>query len=1058
MIKRRCLPGLSPFKKLNIFLFFLFVFLVLSVNIFAQVKTVTGVVRDEKGGPLVGATVTVKDTKVAISTNEGGGFTLQVPQGKDVLVFSSVGYKSREITIGDQTTVNAQLEINASEGEVVVVTAYGGSQRKATLSGAISSVKGEDILKSPAINVSNSLAGRVAGLTVIGQGGEPGNDFSTILVRGVNTFANATPLFVVDGVPLQGSGKLQRIDPASIESITVLKDASAAIYGSQGANGVILVTTKRGKAGKVSVSATFNQGFSQPTKLPDLLSSYEIAVLQNEALDANPNFPTPTWHTGKYSVYDLAGFLRDDDPWHYANTNWIDETLKKWAAQHYANVTVSGGSEKLRGLISLATRYQDGFFKNGSGKYHQYDIRGNLDFNPNKYISFSVDINGRQDRPDFPISNSGRIFHQMISASPMVRAYWPDGSIGQSTDPGGQSGSPVAISTPLGGYNSSENYVFNSTGKLNLKTPWVEGLSFTITGTFDRVFNYGKYWAIPVVYNEAWDGVSTTDPVFTENIQGDVIRTLIESQGRDKNYLYNFLVNYEKKIGSHLFKILGGYEEYERYSTYFSIRRTNFDADNLDQLRFGEQGTEAIDQTSPGATRWRNYLGRLNYDFKSRIFAEFVFRYQGSTIFRKEDRWGFFPGGSIAYRISEEDFWKDNISFINSFKIRASYGETGNDLILPFQYLSLFRTGDNPNYVEQVGPGGNLIHTSTLQESVVPNPGVTWETAKQLDIGIDAELLNNKLSITADYFRNKRTDILAAKSGAIPTSTGLTPADENIGSFLNRGFDFNIFYKSSSSVLKYQIGLNGLYAKNKVLFFDEVAGRPAYQQQTGHPINSGTFYQVLGVYHTADDLSKHPVGLGGVTPVLGDLIFEDVNADGAINSQDQVRSDKSNTPIFSGGLTANFQYKNFDLSILFQGAFGAVRYLRPTFGLGGNYLQSFYDKRWTPDNPNAEFPRVHSGGSSYWSDPNGVFNSFFVRKTDYVRLKTVELGYNLPKSIVQRFNIENVRVYISGFNLITIAPDLKDFDTDPEEIVREQFYGESYPLQRIFNFGINVSF
>jgi TonB-dependent starch-binding outer membrane protein SusC len=1065
-MSKRCLqkygscPGILPIlKKISFSLILLFSLLFVSADTYAQNRTVTGTVKNEKGEPLEGITVSVKGTPVATSTNATGDFSIQIPEGRKILAFSGVGYKSTETSISGQQTVNVQMQINVTEGEAVVVVAYGGTQKKATLSGSIATIKGEEILKSPAINVSNSLAGRVPGLTVVAQGGEPGNDFSTILVRGINTFKNATPLFVVDGVPLQGSDKLQRIDPASIESITVLKDASAAIYGSQGANGVILVTTKRGKAGKVAVSATFNQGFSQPTKLPDLLGSYEIAVLQNEGLDADPNFPTPSWHTGKYSVYELAGFLRDNDPWRYSNTNWIKETLKDWATQNYANVTVSGGSEKIRGLISFASRYQDGFVKNGSGKYHQYDIRGNIDFNPTKYILLSVDVNGRQDRPDFPISDAGRIFYQTTTAPPGRRAYWPDGSLGQSTDPTGQSGSPAAIGTSLGGYNRGENYVFNSTAKLNIKTPWVEGLSFTATGTFDRSFNFGKYWTIPVIYNDGWDSTSgTTNPVFIKSTQGDLIRTLIQSEGRSKNYLFNFLVNYEKKIGAHQIKILGGYEQYERYSSFYYIKRTNFDADNLDQLQFGKPGTEAIVQNSPGATRWRNYLGRLNYDFRSKIFAEFVFRYQGSSIFRKEDRWGFFPGGSLAYRISEEDFWKDNISFINSFKIRASYGETGNDLVAPFQYLSLFRPGDNPNYVEQIGPNGAITHTSTLQESVVPNPGVTWEKAKQLDIGFDAELLNGKLNITADYFKNKRTDILTPPNGAIPASTGLTPSDINIGRFLNRGFDFNILFKNNAGQLRYNIGVNGLYAKNKVLFFDEVAGRPLYQQQTGHPINSGSYYHVLGIYRAAKDITDHPVGRGGALPVLGDLIFEDVNGDGAIDDRDLVRSDKSSIPTFSGGLTAGFQYKNFDLSILFQGAFGAERYLRPTFSLGGNYLQAFYDKRWTEDNPNAGFPRVHSGGSAYWSDPNGVFNTFFVRKTDYVRLKTVELGYNLPKSLIQRFKIENIRIYVSGLNLITIAPDLKDFDTDPEEIVRDQFYGESYPLQRIINFGINVNF
>ncbi len=1037
-------------------LIILFFLLQSSLVGFAQTRVVTGTVKNEQAEPVSGASVFVKGTNVGTTTSAEGKFSIQVPADKSVLTITSIGYGSKELTIGAQTNLDVQMEINASEGEAVVVTAYGGKQKKWTLSGSVASVKGEEILKSPTINVSNALAGRVAGLTVVGQGGEPGNDYSTILVRGLNTFQDATPLFVVDGVPLQGSDKLQRIDPSVIESITVLKDASAAIYGSQGANGVILITTKRGKVGKMSVSASYNQGFTQPTILPKLLGSYEIALLQNEVInDGNTGVLPATFHPAKYNADELNGFLTGSDPWHYANTDWMDETLKKWALQNYINVTASGGTEMMRGSVSLSSRNQDGFYKNGSNKYHQYDLRMNMDMSPSKYFLFSLDLNGRLDNADYAIEDAGSIFSQVITATPTKRAYWPDGTLGQAIGPAGIANSPVAISTPLGGYNNIDNYVVNSTVKLNVKIPWVEGLSFTTTGTIDRAFAYGKRWTIPVEYNN-WDSGSTTDPVFIPQIEGDKRRTLTETNSKTKNYLFNFLANYEKKIGKHQFKVLYGYEEYERANNYFSITKKDFDADNLDQLVFGNT-QDVITQQSPGATRWRNYLGRINYDFNSKILAEFVFRYQGSSIFSKENRWGFFPGGSVAYRISEEKFWKDHISFINSFKIRGSYGITGNDLIAPFQYLSLYGTRYD-RYIEQVGATGGLTPYNVIQEGTVPYPGVTWEKAKQLDIGFDAEFLNRKLSLTFDYFNNKRDDILTPKNGAIPGSTGITPSDENIGKFSNTGFDFNIQYKNSDRKLKYQIGFNGLHTKNKLVFFDEIEGIPEYQKRTGHPLGGQLYFHVLGVYQTDKDLAAQPKGLDGVDARLGDLIFEDVDKNGIVDIRDQVRSSKSDIPTFSGGISSNFQYKNFDLSILFQGALGGERYLRPTFSLEGNYLRSFYDNRWTPNNSTSEFPRIFDGKSAYWSNPVGIYNTFFVRKTDYMRLKNVEIGYNLPQSLSNRFKIENLRVYVSGLNLFTIAPDLKDFDTDPEQSIRNQFYGESYPLQMIINFGINIRF
>lgn len=1049
LVYRKCLV----YRKAISILFFSLLF---STVIFAQIKTVTGIVKNEVGEPLSAVSVTVKNFSAGTATGDDGRFSIDVPGNNSTLVFSIIGYSTKEISVKGLNSLNVQLQTTAAALGDVVVVAYGGIQKKATLSGAISSVKGEEILKSPAINVSNSLAGRISGLTVVGQGGEPGNDFSTILIRGTNTFGNATPLFVVDGIPLQGSDKLQRIDPSVIESITVLKDASAAIYGSQGANGVIIITTKRGKAGKMKVSASYNYGLASPTKLPKMLSSYDLAVLHNEAL-LDPSIPASSLHPAKYTVYELAGFLRNNDPWHYPSTDWVDEVLKKSAGQSYTNITVSGGSEKMRGSFSFGARSQDGFYKKGSNKYNQYDLRSNMDMNISKDILFSVDLNGRMDKAQFATSDAGTIFSQTIYASPTRHAYWPDGTLGQPTDPTGQSGSPVAISTPLSGYNNSDNYVLNAIAKLNIKIPWVTGLSVTGNATVDRSFMNGKTWTIPVNYNE-WDTSSgTTTPVFIINKQGDLVRTLTESQSRNKNYLVNFLINYDTKFGNHSIKALVGYEEYERANNSLATTRKGFDADNLDQLVYGSTNGEQILQNNAGATRWRNYLGRINYDFNSKLFVELVGRYQGSSIFSSDNRWGFFPGGSIAYRISEEKFWQNSLSFINSFKLRGSLGQTGNDLVPQFQYLSLY----GPyfaNYIEQVGPGGVLANKGVLYSGVAPNNSATWEKANQLDLGFDAEIIGHHLSITFDYFKNKRTDILAKRSGGIPSSTGIIPADENIGKFLNRGFDFNIEYKKSSGQFTYQISANGLYARNKILFWDEVPGHPAYQQTTGHPLGSGSYYQVLGVFHNDKDLAAYPSLVNGAAPTLGDLIFKDMNGDGVIDNGDLKKSDKSTTPVFSGGITTAFQYKNFDLSILFQGAVGAERYMRPTFSLDGNYLQSFFDKRWTPDNPNADFPKVFSGQSAYWSDPNGVFNTFFVRKTDYVRLKNVELGYNLSKDWIVRAGIQGVRVYVSAFNLLTYAPDLKDFYTDPEESIRDQFYGESYPLQRIINFGINVNF
>ena len=547
---------------------------------------------------------------------------------------------------------------------------------------------------------------------------EPRADFQGIYIRGINTFRNSTPLFVVDGIPLQASDKLQTIDPSVIESITVMKDA-AAIYGSLAANGVILITTKRGKAGKVSMSANFNQGFTQPTRLPDLLSSAEIAVVHNEIIDRGGS---SVLHPAKYTDAEIQKFKDGSDPWRYPNTNWLKEVLQNWSLQNYANLSFSGGSEKIRAMVSLSTRYMDGVFKHSAGDYHQYDIRASLDMNPSQYILFSVDMNSSLQDRDFPTSGTGPIFHQLIGTSPIRHAYWPNGVLGEVTDPLGGS-SPAATSTPLAGYNKNKSYVLNATAKLNIIVPWVKGLSFTTSATIDRTLGFSKSWSIPIIYHK-WDGFSVDAdniPVLQEDIQGGS-RSLSEGNNNSYNYLVNLLANYERRFNDHGLKFLVGIEQMEQKSDFFNVFRRGFDANNLDHGFIRLHNGETINGAASGANRWQNYFGRVNYDFRSKFLAEFVWRYQGSSKFSPDTRFGFFPGASVGYRISEEKFWQKNLSKINSFKIRASWGKTGNDLINAWQYLALYSITGYSNYpfhyVSQAGPAGALVHETGLNRKV----------------------------------------------------------------------------------------------------------------------------------------------------------------------------------------------------------------------------------------------------------------------------------------------------------------------------------------------------
>jgi TonB-linked SusC/RagA family outer membrane protein len=442
----------------------------------------------------------------------------------------------------------------------------------------------------------------------------------------------------------------------------------------------------------------------------------------------------------------------------------------------------------------------------------------------------------------------------------------------------------------------------------------------------------------------------------------------------------------------------------------------------------------------------------VSYNYQETYLAEFVWRYQGSSKFAPETRWGFFPGLSVAYRISEENFWQNNGlgSLINNLKLRFSYGKTGNDRIAPYQFYSLYALNWQ-YFVTQ-----NQVSHSTYYESLAGNAKSQWEEANQTNIGFDMSVYNSKLSITADYFNNLRTKILITQTASVPEMTGLSGIlpDINLGKVRNHGFDFEANWNDAIAGVNYHIGFNGCYAKNKVLFFDEAEGALSWQKQTGYPMQSGLYYQATGIFHNQDDLDKYPHLSEART---GDVIFKDVDGDGKITGNDMKRVYKNSVPTLTGGLTLSANYKGFDVTILFQGQAGAVRYLQDLGGKNSqNYLKSFYDNRWTEDNPNASYPRTFNRNDEYWVSSENP-NTFWLRKTDFIRLKNLELGYTLSENLAKRVKLENIRIYMSGMNLFTYSPDLKDFDPELEP-KGDGFAGEGYPLQKIITTGISIKF
>lgn len=1016
-------------RKLSLLLF-LSTFL--SFALHAQ-QTVTGKVTAGDSA-LSGVSVYVKNSTVGTTTNAAGVYTIKV-QGAATLVFSYIGYTDQEIVVGNQSTINVALGSSQSQMNEVVVVGYT-SQKKATLTGSISVVKGADLVKSPQANVSNSLAGRFSGLIVNNRGGEPGYDGSGILIRGLATTGNNDVLVVVDGVPGQVGG-LERLNPNDIESISVLKDASAAIYGSRAANGVILVTTKRGKTGKPVISASFNQGFSSPTRLPKMADAPTYATIANE-------IAYYTNHAGgmnqQYSAEEITKFGNGSDPLNYPNTDWAEESLKNTALQNQANVSVSGGNENVKYYVSLGSVYQDGIYKEGATKYKQYSFRSNIDANVTKDLRVSLYLSGREENRQFPTRSAGDIFRSIYRAYPTVPAFYPNGLPSM----GIEGSNPAVMATDIGGLQKNPTQVFNGILKGAYNIAAVKGLSLDGFIAIDKSWNFNKSFSEPYLlysYNKSTD-------TYTPNVVGgsNNLATLTEGQYNQSQVTSHIKLNYVRDFGNHNVNAFVGYEQSESKSETFGAFRQNFPTTGTPELSQG--GTAATDMTNSGSsyhfTR-KSYFGKVAYNYSEKYLADVQMRIDGSSTFPKGNEYGYFPSVSAGWRISKEDFF--NVPFINNLKIRASYGSLGNDNVGLFQYL------DNYSFVNQLVLNSSIVPGIDLTK--LANANIHWETAKKMDIGFEATFLKN-FNLEFIYFQQKRSDILAVRNASIPNVSGivnpfgsdpLVPS-ENIGKVNSAGIEATLGYNKRMRDFTFGISGNITYAKSKIINIDEAAGVLDYQKQTGGPLNTYLLYTSTGIFQTAEEINKTP-HVTGAQP--GDLIYQDVNGDGKITADDQVRTKYGNVPEIMYGVLLNGGYKNFDLSIVFSGQTHVSQYVLPESGTVGNFYSSWADNRWSPTNTSGTYPRVDTRSSN--SVNGGLYNNtFWLNNASFVRLKNVELGYNFSSSLLSKAKMQSLRIYLNAFNVFTIT-DVKDYD--PEGNSNS---GQFYPQQRIVNVGVNVTF
>lgn len=695
--------------------------------------------------------------------------------------------------------------------------------------------------------------------------------------------------------------------------------------------------------------------------------------------------------------------------------------------------------------------HQDAIYNNSATFFNQYSFRTNLDAKINKYVKSSLGVQLRRDDRNYPTESAGSIFRMLMRGRPTEHQVWPNGKPGPDIENGQN---PYVITTNATGYVKNPEDFIQLNGGLDITNPWIEGLKLSLSAAVDRRTSQSKTWQTPwELY--FWDNTTFESDGKTPKLSPSVRSTftdprLAERSGSILNTNLTGLLTYDKKINDvHGISALVGVTQERFEGSNFLAFRRNFISPALDQLFAG--GTLQMNTNGSGYERARlGYYGRAQYNFKEKYLAEFIWRYDGSYIFPKDSRFGFFPGLLLGWNVTEEEWFK--VPNLDRLKVRASYGQMGNDQV--FFNGALQEYAFLASYGFDEYPINNAVQT-TLRETVLANPSFTWERANNYNLGIDATFFKN-FDLTLEFFRNRRDQILIQKTGSTPQSSGIASLlpPVNAGIVNNAGWEYSLSYNNTNGGLRWSAGINGGYAQNNVEFLDEVPGVPDYQKLEGKPIGAFLVYKSAGVFKDQAEIDANKIDYTGVTNRLlpGDMKFEDVNGDNKITADDQVRIDNNSQPTFFFGGTFNAQYKNFDAAVLLQGSTGARFRVQTESGDIGNFLKYFHDNRWSIENPSSEHPRLASRGDTYYSGGSFGNNTYFLFNRDYLRLKNLEIGYTIRGAFKDKVGISNLRVYANGLNLITLDKH-KIFDPEAENQA-----GTFYPLQRVINFGAMVTF
>ncbi len=996
-------------------------------------QNISGKVTSASGDGLAGVSVLLKGTAFGTSTVTGGSFSFSVPdQGRGrSLVFSFIGFQTEEVQIPASGIVQIVLQADDKELEKVIVVGYG-TQKKVSLTSAVSQVRGEDLTRRPVSNIQQALQGQAPGLSILDLGGGPGRSQATMRIRGITTIDNTNnsninnsntniknnPLVIVDGI----EQRLEDINPDDIESVSVLKDASStAIYGSRAANGVILITTRRAKTGKVSVSYNGFYALQQSVNNPVHMGLEDYLRMQNHAWQNVGAAP-------RYTEAQIQENINATDRYKYPLPYTMAEAVLRTSPQINHSLSVGGGSETFKARLSLRYQDQEGIIANSDSKITE--LRVNTDFKVSPAINISTDINYRYINSLAPV-NEGAVFERLKHGSIFTVPKYPDGTYGISA----QGQNALLLAEIDGTTKTGNDYIVG-----NIKGDWeiLKGLKFTTQFAARMNMTTEKRFSNSYTVYDYYNPAVVRRSVPLNNL------TEVRNDSREINL--NNLLNYTTTLGNHDLNLLIGYSQIKNTGGTLTAFRQGFYNNDIQSI--GQGTNDATRSNGGNDSKWglRSYFSRFNYAFKDKYLLEANARYDGSSRFTGDNQYSFFPSFSAGWRVSEEKFWEGLSGSVNELKLRGSWGRTGNQAVPLYSYYANL---DLVNY------SFNGVSVQGYTQQQLADEKITWETTTQTDIGLDAQFLNNRVSLSIDYYSKRTNGVLL--SLPVPGVLGLQPSPQNAGVVDNKGWELMIGSRNKFGAFNFDMDLNVSINHNKVI---DLAGTgpyiiggdvdPRFITAEGYPINSFWGYKSDGLFQTAEDIQKYPTLVANTKP--GDVKHLDLNSDGKINADDMTFLGAT-FPKYTFGSNMNLDYKGFRLNVLWQGAAEIDTRFSGALGDMGNlegFTHHIYTNNyWTPERTNARFPRPTKNLLYNQSSSDRM-----VLDASYLRLKNVQLLYQIPSFLTKKAYLQRMSVYVSGTNLLTFSK-LNKWDLDPESQPGRINY---YPQTSLYTFGVNLQF